>query len=157
MSRALHLGRSTRLTLIYNSQTKQKKEDTSEVAYQKKIFRIKETFSNHYAIYTDGSKLEKKVAAAAYFPERLGCSKATRLKDGTFVASAELEGIAFKLTEIKKLIKYHNSFIISSDSLSAYTLFKMKISKLKISGACTISSENFHPMFTSPLSGFLPT
>ncbi|GFO18825.1 LINE-1 retrotransposable element orf2 protein [Plakobranchus ocellatus] len=32
------------------SLTKQKKEDTSEVDYQKEFFRIKENFSNHYAV-----------------------------------------------------------------------------------------------------------
>ncbi|GFO15145.1 Gag-Pol polyprotein [Plakobranchus ocellatus] len=77
------------------SPTKQKKEDTSEVAYQKGIFRIKEKFSNHYADFTDGSKLEEKVAAAAYFPERPDCSKATRLREGASVFSADLEGIAW--------------------------------------------------------------
>ncbi|GFO06912.1 Gag-Pol polyprotein [Plakobranchus ocellatus] len=78
------------------------KEDASEVAYQKEFFRMKEKFSNHYAVFTDGSKLEEKVAAAAYFPERPDCSKATRLRDGASVFSAELEGIALGLTEIKK-------------------------------------------------------
>ncbi|GFO18975.1 ribonuclease hi [Plakobranchus ocellatus] len=76
------------------SLTKQNIENTSEVAYQKEFFRIKEKFSNHYAIFTDGSKLEEKVAAAAYFPEHPDRSKATRLRDGASVFSAELEGIA---------------------------------------------------------------
>ncbi|GFN92250.1 hypothetical protein PoB_001875600 [Plakobranchus ocellatus] len=74
MSSALHLRRSTRFT-------RQNKEDSSEVAYQKVFFRIEE-FSNHYAVYTDGSKLKEKIAAAVYFPECPDCSKATRQKDG---------------------------------------------------------------------------
>ncbi|GFN81311.1 Pol-like protein [Plakobranchus ocellatus] len=85
------------------SLTKQNKE---EVAYQKDFFRIKETFSNHYAVFTDDSKLEEKVVAAAYFPEHPDRSKATRLRDGASVFSAELEAIALALTEIKKLTKY---------------------------------------------------
>ncbi|GFO49511.1 Pol-like protein [Plakobranchus ocellatus] len=101
------------------SLTKQNKENTSEVAYQKEFFRIKEKFSNHYAVFTDGSKLEEKVAAAAYFPEHPDRSKATRLRDGASVFSAELEGIALALTEIRKLSKYHKNFVIYSDSLSA--------------------------------------
>ncbi|GFO07089.1 Gag-Pol polyprotein [Plakobranchus ocellatus] len=113
------------------SLTKQNKENTSELAYQKEFFRIKEKFSNHYALFTDGSKLEEKVAVAAYFPEHPDRSKATRLRDGASVFSAELDGIALALTEIKKLTKYHKDFVIYSDSLSA------------------------HPMFTSLLSGFL--
>ncbi|GFO07264.1 neurogenic locus notch homolog protein 1-like [Plakobranchus ocellatus] len=43
---------------------------------------------------TYGSKLEEKVAAAAYFSEHPDRSKATRLRDGASVFSAELEGIA---------------------------------------------------------------
>ncbi|GFN96533.1 Pol-like protein [Plakobranchus ocellatus] len=95
------------------------RQNTSEVAYQKEYFRIKETFSNHYAVFTDGSKLEEKVAAAAYFLENPDRSKATRLRDGASVFSAKLEGIVLALTEIKKLTKYHKNFVIYSDSLSA--------------------------------------
>ncbi|GFN87052.1 RNA-directed DNA polymerase from mobile element jockey [Plakobranchus ocellatus] len=73
------------------SLTEQKKENTSEVAYKKEFFRIKEKFSNHYAVYTDCSKLEEKVAAAAYFLEHPDRSKATRLRNGASVFSAELE------------------------------------------------------------------
>ncbi|GFO18103.1 ribonuclease hi [Plakobranchus ocellatus] len=71
------------------SLTKQKKEDTSEVARKKEFFRIKEKLSNPYAVFTDGSKLEEKVAAAAYSPERPDCSKATRLRDGASVFSIQ--------------------------------------------------------------------
>ncbi|GFN87438.1 RNA-directed DNA polymerase from mobile element jockey [Plakobranchus ocellatus] len=46
-------------------------------------------------------------------------SKATRLRDGASVFSAELEGKALSLTEIKKLTKYHKNFVTDSDSLSA--------------------------------------
>ncbi|GFO04461.1 reverse transcriptase-like protein [Plakobranchus ocellatus] len=76
------------------SLTKQKKKIPVKLLYQKEFFRIKEKFSNHYAVFTDRSKLEKKVVAAAYFPERLECSKATRLRDEASVLSAELKGIA---------------------------------------------------------------
>ncbi|GFO22590.1 Pol-like protein [Plakobranchus ocellatus] len=108
------------------SLTKQNKENTSEVAYQKEFFRIKEKFSNHYAVFTDGSKLEEKVAAAAYFPENPDRSKATRLRDGASVFSAELEGIALALTEIKKLTKCHKNFVIYSDSLLALQAIQSK-------------------------------
>ncbi|GFO10474.1 Pol-like protein [Plakobranchus ocellatus] len=84
------------------SLTKQNKGNTSEDAYQKEFNRIKEKFSNHYAVFTDGSKLEEKVEAAGFFPEHPDRSKATRLRDGASVFSAELEGIALALTEIKK-------------------------------------------------------
>ncbi|GFO41939.1 RNA-directed DNA polymerase from mobile element jockey [Plakobranchus ocellatus] len=96
----------------------------------KKFFRIKEQFSNHYAVFTDGSKLEEKVAAAAYFPEHPDRSKATCLRDGASVLSAELEGIALALTEIKKLTKYHKNFDIFSDSLSALQAIQSKNFKI---------------------------
>ncbi|GFO13279.1 hypothetical protein PoB_003978400 [Plakobranchus ocellatus] len=67
------------------SPTKQKKEDTREAAYQKEFLKIKEKNSNYYAVYTDSSKLEEKVAAAAYFPQSPDCSKVTRLRDGSSV------------------------------------------------------------------------
>ncbi|GFN87437.1 ribonuclease hi [Plakobranchus ocellatus] len=76
------------------SLTKHKKENISEVACQKEFFRIKEKFSNHYAVFTDDSKLEENIAAAAYFPENPDLLKATHLRDGASVFSAELEGIA---------------------------------------------------------------
>ncbi|GFO50607.1 RNA-directed DNA polymerase from mobile element jockey [Plakobranchus ocellatus] len=90
----------------------------------------KEKFPNHYAVFTDGSKLEKKVAAAAYFPEHPDRSKATRLRDGASVFRAELQGIALALTEIKKLTKYHKNFVIYSDSLSALQAIKSKNFKI---------------------------
>ncbi|GFN87442.1 Pol-like protein [Plakobranchus ocellatus] len=51
--------------------------------------------------------------------ENTNRSKATRLRDGASVFSAELEGIALALTEIRKLSKYYKNFVIYSDSLSA--------------------------------------
>ncbi|GFN87432.1 RNA-directed DNA polymerase from mobile element jockey [Plakobranchus ocellatus] len=105
---------------------KQNKENTSGVAYQKEFFRIKEKCSNHYAVFTDSSKLEVNVAAAAYFSEHPDRSKATRLRDGLSFFSTELEGIALSLTEIKKLTKYHKNFVIYSDSLSALQAIQSK-------------------------------
>ncbi|GFO04504.1 ribonuclease hi [Plakobranchus ocellatus] len=96
------------------------------MAYGKEFCRIKEKFSNHYHVFTYGSKLEEKVAAATYFPEHPDCLKATRLRGGASVFSAELEGIALALTEIKKLTKYHKNFVIYSDSLSALQAIQSK-------------------------------
>ncbi|GFO27495.1 RNA-directed DNA polymerase from mobile element jockey [Plakobranchus ocellatus] len=81
------------------------------------VFDSKLTFSSH---------LEEKVAAAAYFPEHPDRSKAIRLRDGASVFSAELEGIAVALTEIKKLTKYHKNFVIYCDSLSALQAIQSK-------------------------------
>ncbi|GFO50381.1 ribonuclease hi [Plakobranchus ocellatus] len=72
------------------------------------------------------NRLLKPAISSLVFTElvsstKAGCgrSKATRLRDGASVFSAELEGIALALTEIKKLTKYHKDFVIYSDSLSA--------------------------------------
>ncbi|GFN93918.1 patatin-like phospholipase domain-containing protein 2 [Plakobranchus ocellatus] len=54
----------------------------------------------------------------------------TRLRDGASVFSAELEGIALALTEIKKLTKYHKNFVIYSDSLSALQAIQSKNFKI---------------------------
>ncbi|GFO37595.1 Gag-Pol polyprotein [Plakobranchus ocellatus] len=107
---------------------------------------------------TDGSNLEEKVAAAAYFPERPDCSKATRLRDGASVFSAKLEGIALGLIEIKKkLTKYHKNFVIYSDSLSALVAIQSKNFKVKDIRRLYTLIQNYHPIFTSLLSGFLLT
>ncbi|GFO25075.1 Gag-Pol polyprotein [Plakobranchus ocellatus] len=50
----------------------------------------------------------------------------TRLRNGASVFSAELEGIAFALTEMKNLTKYHKNFVIYSDSLSALQAIQIK-------------------------------
>ncbi|GFO04493.1 ribonuclease hi [Plakobranchus ocellatus] len=82
------------------SLTKQKKEDASEVAYhciRRNFFRIKEQNLNHHTVYTDGSKREEKVAAAAYFPERPECSKATRHLSSVVVSEiVEIEIVVAK-------------------------------------------------------------
>ncbi|GFO26008.1 D.miranda DNA sequence of the trim transposon [Plakobranchus ocellatus] len=81
--------------------------------------------------FIDDSKLEENVPAAAYFPEHPDRSKATRLRDGASVFSAELEGIALALTEIKKSLNTIKTLFIYSNSLSALqaiqsTNFKVK-------------------------------
>ncbi|GFO19486.1 RNA-directed DNA polymerase from mobile element jockey [Plakobranchus ocellatus] len=104
---------------------KQKKKIPVKLLIEENFFRINEKFSNHYDVFTDGSKLEEKVAAAAYFPEHPDRSKATRLRDGASVFSAELEGIALTLTEIKKLTKT----LSTVTACQPYRLSKAKISK----------------------------
>ncbi|GFN99155.1 RNA-directed DNA polymerase from mobile element jockey [Plakobranchus ocellatus] len=100
------------------SLTKQNKENTTEVAYQKEFFRIKEKFSNHYAVFTEGSKLEEKVVAAAYFPEHPDCSKATRLRDGACIQGNE---------NVDKLAKAALNRASSSGKFICYSDLKPKI------------------------------
>ncbi|GFN81867.1 Pol-like protein [Plakobranchus ocellatus] len=113
------------------SLTKQKKEDTSEVAYRKEFYRIKEKLSNHYAVNTDGSKLQEKVATAAFFPERPDRSKATRMREGTSVFNAEIKGIALALTEMKKSSLNTIKAFLYSNSLSRLQAIQSKNFKVK--------------------------
>ncbi|GFN98582.1 Pol-like protein [Plakobranchus ocellatus] len=75
----------------------------------------------------ESRNLLSKVAAAAHFSEDPDRPKATRLRDGASVFSAEQKGIVLALTEIKKkLTKYHKNFVVYSDSLSALQSIQSK-------------------------------
>ena len=47
--------------------------------------------------YTDGSKCNQKVAAATFYPTYPDNSGANRLRDGSSIFNAELEGILLAL------------------------------------------------------------
>ncbi|GFO24180.1 Gag-Pol polyprotein [Plakobranchus ocellatus] len=91
---------------------------------------MKEKFSNHYAVFTDGSKLEQKGCGRSLFPGTPRPLEGNSPGNGASVFSAELEGIALALTEVKKLTKYHKNFVIYSDSLSALQAIQSKNFKL---------------------------
>ena len=80
--------------------------------------------------YTDGSKSEHKVAAAAFFTKDPDNPKITRLRDGSSVFNAELEGILLSLKKILTLPQLKN-FIIYTDSLSAVESLRRKTFKTK--------------------------
>ncbi|GFO19418.1 ribonuclease hi [Plakobranchus ocellatus] len=112
------------------SLTKQNRENTSEVAYQKEFFRIKEKFSKGCGrgLFSGTPRpLEGKL------PERQGIC----LQSCT-------RGNSPGLAEIKKLTKYHKNFIYS-DSLSALQAIQSKNFKV-IDISCLYNSiQKFPP------------
>lgn len=71
-------------------------------------------YKHHCAIYTDGSKAEEKVAAAAYLGN--GQFLVRRLPDNSSIYSAELTAINLALNHIGS---FHNKkFVIFTDSIS---------------------------------------
>ena len=74
-----------------------KKEQTSETVLRKEYQQLQERFNSYFEAYTDGSKSEHKVAAAAFFTKDPDNPKITRLRDGSSVFNAELEGILLSL------------------------------------------------------------
>ena len=73
-----------------------KKEQTSETVLKKEFQQLRERYNSYFEAYTDGSKSEHKVAAAAFFTKDPDNPKTTRLRDGSSVFNAELEGILLR-------------------------------------------------------------
>ena len=73
-----------------------KKEQTSETVLRKEFQQLRERYNSYFEAYTDGSKSEHKVAAAAFFTKDPDKPKITGLRVGS-VFNAELEGILLSL------------------------------------------------------------
>ncbi len=99
--------------------TTTKKSDTAEVLYLSKFNEIKDKHSTYKPIYTDGSKTEAAVAAAAVNGEKT-ISKAFNKNLSIF--SAEIKALEIALNEINT--SNENRFIIFSDSKSALEAIK---------------------------------
>ena len=107
-----------------------KKEQTSETVLKKEFQQLRERYNSYFEAYTDGSKSEQKVAAAAFFTKDPDNPKTTRLRDGSSVFNAELEGILLALKKFLTLSQPKN-FIIYTDSLSAVEGLRNKTFKTK--------------------------
>ena len=107
-----------------------KKEQTSETVLRKEFQQLRERYNSYFEAYTDGSKSEYKVAAAAFFTKDPDNPKTTRLRDGSSVFNAELEGILLALKKFSILSQPKN-FIIYTDSLSAVESLRNKTFKIK--------------------------
>ena len=62
----------------------------SETVFRKEYQQLREQNNSHFEAYTDGSKCEQKVAAAAFYPEDPDDPGTTRLQQGSSVFNAEL-------------------------------------------------------------------
>ena len=107
-----------------------KKEQTSETVLRKEYQQLRERYNPYFEAYTDGSKSEHKVAAAAFFTKDPDNPKITRLRDASSVFNAELEGILLSLKKFLTLPQYKR-FIINTDSLSAVESLRSKTFKTK--------------------------
>jgi ribonuclease HI len=104
-----------------------KKSATSDSFYKQEFLRISsDKYTDHVHIFTDGSKSEEKVAAAAVTGKHFNHILSMRLPDNSSIYSAELSAIFLAL----KLVYQSRSgtFLIVSDSLSSiYSLASMKL------------------------------
>ena len=107
-----------------------KKEQTSETVLRKEFQQLRERYNLYFEAHTDGSKSKHKVAAAAFFTKDLDNPKITRLRDGSSVFNAELEGILLTLKKFLTLPQFKN-FVIYTDSLSAVESLRSKTFKTK--------------------------
>ena len=107
-----------------------KKEQTSKTVLRKEFQQLRERYNSYFEAYTDGSKSEHKVEAAAFFTKDPDNPKITRLRDGSSVFNAELEGILLSLQNFLALSQPKN-FIIYTDSLSAVESLRCKTFKTK--------------------------
>ena len=118
------------------------KDQTSETVFWKEYQQLRERYNSYFEAYTDGSKCEQKVAAAASFPKDPDDSGTIHLRHGCFVFNAKLEGIHLAL---KKFLSMTKLTRILSSILTAFRLLKAcheKTSEPKISRVSTVTSKN---------------
>ncbi|XP_055870084.1 uncharacterized protein LOC129923389 [Biomphalaria glabrata] len=100
-----------------------KKENTYPSILQVHFRELQESYRDCGTIYTDGSKMEGKVACACSFRNK---TISRRLPDGCSIFTAELHAILLALMAVKA--SERRKFIICSDSKSALqALGRMKI------------------------------
>ena len=101
-----------------------------ETVLRKEFQQLRERYNSYFEAYTDGSKSEHKVAAAAFFTKDPDDPKTSRLGDGSSVFNAELEGIPLIIKKFLTLPQYKR-FVIYTDSLSAIESLRNKTFKTK--------------------------
>ena len=69
-------------------------------------WQLREQYNSYFVACTDGSKCEQKVAAIVFYPGDLDDPGIIRLRDGSSVFNAELEGI---LSALKKFLTLSKS------------------------------------------------
>ena len=97
---------------------------TSSNLSKSRLKELKQKYSDLCQIYTDGSKVETKVASAYVCPNR---TRGYGLRDGCSIFTAELEAIYRALTYIK--IPSGKCFVIFSDSRSVLQAIESQESK----------------------------
>ena len=90
------------------------KETTAPSLYKSKYLEMRSLCSDHEAIFTDGSKQERKASAAVYTQSQ---TYYCRLPDWSTIFSAELKAISMAFEHISGSAQ--DKFVIFIDSLSS--------------------------------------
>ena len=100
------------------------KSSTSSTVFKSRFNEVKQKYLDFCHIYTDGSKVETKVASAYVCP----CgTRGYRLRDCCSIFTAEVEAINKALTYVK--VSTRNSFVIFSDSMFVLQAIESQESK----------------------------
>ena len=100
------------------------KSSTSSTVFKSRFNEVKQKYLDFCHIYTDGSKVETKVASAYVCPYG---TRGYRLRDGCSILTVEVEAINKALTYVK--ISTGKSFVIFSDSMSVLQAIESQESK----------------------------
>ena len=100
------------------------KSSTSSTVFKSRFNEVKQKYLDFCHIYTDGSKVETKVASAYVCPYG---TRGYRLRDGCSIFTAEVEAINKALTYVK--VSTRKSFVIFSDSMSVLQAIESQESK----------------------------
>ena len=100
------------------------KSSTSSTVFKSRFNEVKQKYLDFCHIYTDGSKVETKVASAYVCPYG---TRGYRLRNGCSVFTAEVEAINKALTCVK--VSTRQSFVIFSDSMSVLQAIESQESK----------------------------
>ena len=100
------------------------KSSTSSAVFESQFNEVKQKYMDFCHIYTDGSKVETKVASAYVCPYG---TRGYRLRDGCSIFTAEVEAINKALTYVN--VSSRKSFVIFSDSMSVLQAIESQESK----------------------------
>ena len=100
------------------------KSSTSSTVFKSRFNEVKQKYLDFCHMYTDGSKVETKVASAYVCPYG---TRSYRLRDGCSIFTAEVEAINKALTYVK--VSTRKFFVILSDSMSVLQAIESQESK----------------------------
>ena len=101
---------------IYLSLTKYKRDSTNPEVHKQDFLEITSRHPKYVQIYTDASKVDEMVAAAAVSSVAPNSPFSCRLRDHCSIYTAELQAILFALKQVYQ--SKEKKFMIFSDSLS---------------------------------------
>ena len=100
------------------------KSSTSSTVFKSRFHELRHKYSDFCHIYTDGSKVERKVATAYVCPYE---TRSYRLRDGCSIFTAEVKAIDKALKYVK--VSSVERFVIFSDSMSVLETIESQESK----------------------------